>query len=218
PAEPPAEEKPKPKPKPVIPEVKKLETPAPVAKIEETPPAKPPAATGKGLFSFEGDLEGWDIPDWALQKEDYVGQDVSVSRDYASDGQYSLKVTTNFPGGGIWTAALIEIMEYFDWSKYSAIAVDIYVPAGATDRLRGKIIVTVGEDWTWVEMSRTITLKPGKWTTIQTDLTPASRDWRQYIPTEQFRTDVRKIAIRIDSDKYPVYNGPIYIDNIRLIK
>jgi hypothetical protein len=109
-------------------------------------------------------------------------------------------------------------MEYYDWTKYSTIAVDIYVPVGATDRLKAKICLTVGEDWKWVEMSRTIKLEPGKWTTIKANMMPESKDWTHYTPTDQFRADVRKIAIRIDSDKYPVYNGPIYIDNIRLIK
>lgn len=209
--------KPKPKPKPVIPEVKKIETPPPPVKKEE-PPVVKPSMPGDVLFGFEDDLQGWEIPDWVQQKEDYVGKNISLSKDYASQGEYSLKLDVNFPGGGIWTAALVEIMQYFDWSKYSAISVDIYIPTGATDRLKGKIILTVGEDWSWIEMSRTIRLEPGKWTTIEANFLAGSKDWRQYNPTDQLRADVRKIAIRVDSDKYPVYSGPIYIDNIRLIK
>lgn len=233
-AQKPKVEKPEPeKPEPVKPTIKKLSTPATVAKkkeTSETPPQKKTVANksstaadiiksrGNLIFGFETTLAGWEIPDWALEKKDHVAKDLAISRDYASEGQYSLKMTADFPGGGVWTAALVEVLEYFDWSPYSIISIDIYVPEGATSKLKGEIIFTVGEDWTWREMSKTTKLKAGTWTTIKADIKPGSKDWRRYKPDDEFRADIRKFAIRVASDKYPVYSGPIYIDNIRLIK
>ena len=64
-------------------------------------------------------------------------------------------------------------------------------------------------------MSRGIRLQPGEWTTISARLTEDSMDWKRTKVTEEFKSDVRKIAIRIESDRIP-YFGPIYIDNLRL--
>ena len=216
------EPKKKEKPKPVKPAIKKLSTSTTVAKKKKTSKTETTAdiirSRGDLIFGFETTLEGWEIPDWALEKDDHVAKSATLSREHASEGQYSLKLVADFPGGGAWTAALIEVMEYFDWSPYSVISVDVYIPEGASNKLKGEIIFTVGEDWTWTEMSRTTKLKTGEWTTIKANMKPGSKTWRRYKPDDEFRADVRKVAIRIASDKFPVYNGPIYIDNIRLIK
>jgi hypothetical protein len=64
-------------------------------------------------------------------------------------------------------------------------------------------------------MNKTIPLTPGEWTVVKADLMPESRDWRRFI-TDDFRADVRKIGIRIESNGKVSYKGPIYIDNVRL--
>jgi hypothetical protein len=166
------------------------------------------------LFGFEGDVQGWEIPDWAYEQDDYVGEEIDFSNDFALEGSSSLKLTANFPGGK-WTGAVAEVMEYFDWTPYSTISCDIFIPAEAPVGLRAKIVLTVGEDWRWTEMSRSIRLKPGEWNHVTANLKPGSVDWRRTKPTDEFRADVRKVAIRISSNK-PAYTGPIYIDNIVL--
>jgi hypothetical protein len=95
--------------------------------------------------------------------------------------------------------------------------VDVYLPYNAPPGLKGRIILTVGEQWTWTEMNRGVALKPGQWTTVTAHLKPGSMDWK-FFPDEQFRRDVRKIGIRIESDKTPTYRGPIFIDSVRLQK
>jgi hypothetical protein len=109
-------------------------------------------------------------------------------------------------------------MQYFDWTDYSRIACDVYLPEGAPLGLKGKIILTVGDSWKWVEMSRSFSLQPGKWTTMSADLKPGSIDWRRIEVNDAFRQDVRKIDIRVESNNKPAYTGSIYIDNIRVIK
>jgi len=109
-------------------------------------------------------------------------------------------------------------MQYFEWSDYSALACDIYLPADAPLGLRGKMILTVGDAWQWVEQSKSVGLKPGEWVTVTADLKPGSIDWRRVQVDDAFRADVRKIDIRVESNNKPAYTGPIYVDNVRVIK
>ena len=168
----------------------------------------------KVLFSFERDTEGWEIPDWAYEQDDYIAEEVESSSDVAKEGKKSLKVKADFPGGR-WRGALTEVMEYFDWTPFGTVSCDIYIPADAPAGLKAKMILTVGDNWKWTEMSRSYKLKPGEWTHVSANLKPGSADWKRTRPTDEFRADVRKIAVRVESNK-PAYKGPIYIDNIKL--
>jgi len=174
-------------------------------------------AEEKVIFGFEKDTQGWEIPEWAMEQEDHVAKTVEVSKDFSNEGKNSLKVAANFPGK-IWSAAMVEDFEYFDWTPYKAISVDLYIPKEAPTGLKGKIILTVGENWKFTEMARAVPLEPGKWVTISANLAPGSEDWKKVVVDDNFRKDVRKLAVRIESNKKPVYAGPIYVDNIRLIK
>ncbi len=169
------------------------------------------------LFNFENGMQGWEIPDWAYEKPDHVLREINVSDKYASEGDQSLEIMAEFPGGR-WTGAIIEIMQYFDWTDFRQIACDIYIPKGAPVGLKGKMILTVGDSWKWVEMSRSFPLKPGQWVTMSADLNPGSIDWRRVQVDDAFRQDVRKIDIRVESNNKPAYTGPIYVDNVRVIK
>ena len=174
-------------------------------------------AADKALFSFENDLQGWGIPDWAYEKDDHVAEELDVSNKYASDGKSSLEILADFPGG-CWSGAYIENVEYFDWTPYSTISVDIYIPTTAPNGLKGKVILTQGEDWAWREMNRSVDLEPGQWTTVTADIKAGSTDWKRVDPDDSFRQDIRKFGIRVESNLRPIYKGPIYIDNIVLIE
>ncbi len=166
------------------------------------------------LFGFENNTEGWRIPDWALEKEDHVAREVTISTDWASEGKASLMVTSEFASGK-WSGAYVEIEEYYDWGPYNKVSVDIYLPKEAPQGLKAKIILTVGEEWKWTEMSRTIPLTPGNATTVTANFAPGSKDWRNTIVDDSFRKDVRKVGIRVEDNKTE-YKGKFYIDNIRL--
>ena len=166
------------------------------------------------LFGFEKDTDGWRIPDWALEKEDHVAREAAVSSDWASEGKKSLAVTCEFLDKK-WSGAYVEIEDYYDWSPYGRISVDVYVPKDAPVGLKGKIILTVGEEWKWTEMGRTIPLTPGQVTTITADLKPGSKDWKNTVVTDDFRKDVRKLGVRVE-DNRTAWKGKIYIGNIRL--
>jgi hypothetical protein len=167
------------------------------------------------IYGFESGLEDWVIPDWAKTKEDCVAENIAVSEYQADEGKRSMEVISNFPGEK-WTGSYVETMIYVqDWSAFSSISVDVYLPETTPKGLGGRIILTVGEEWKWTEMNRTVPLIPGKWTSIKANLKPGSMDWK-FFPDDKFRADVRKLGIRIESNKAPVYAGPIYIDNIKL--
>jgi hypothetical protein len=171
-------------------------------------------AAGMVLFGFEDDTGGWRVPDWALEKEDHVARDLASSTDWASEGKKSMKVTSEFLGGK-WSGAFVEIEDYYDWSAYSKLSVDVYIPKDAPAGLKGKIILTTGEEWKWTEMSKTVPLTPGQVTTITASLAPGSKDWKNTLVDDNFRKDVRKFGIRVENNKSE-WKGMYYVDNIRL--
>ncbi len=173
------------------------------------------AATELVVYGFEDGLEGWVIPDWAKSSADYVMTDLAVSPEQAAEGHQSLRLQAAFPGER-WTGGYVEReLEVTDWSAFSQISVSVYLPAEAPQGLRGRIILTVGDQWQWTEMNHAVPLVPGTWTTMTANLKPGSRDWK-FFPTDTFRKDVRKLGVRIESDKQPVYTGPVFLDNVRL--
>ena len=178
-------------------------------------PSMKPVTEERTYYNFETDLNGWEIPMWAKGKRDYVGKDVLLSKETASKGDASLKLYSEFPGG-MWSAGLVEIQQYLDMSRYRVVSADLYIPEDAPIGLKAKIILTVGDTWKFVEMSRSIPLVPGEWVTVTANIEPGSYDWKRVVPDEEFAQDVRKIAIRVESNMKPVYSGPIYIDNIRV--
>ncbi len=168
------------------------------------------------LFSFEKDPEGWEIPDWAFAKKDHVGKQISISEFHASSGRYSLELDSEFSGGPSWEGSYVErLIDVTDWTPFKFLSIDIFLPEGAPHGLRARIILTVGEEWKWVEMNKTIPLAPGEWIVIKVDLTADSTNWRKFID-DSFRSDVRKLGIRIESNGKIAYNGPLYIDNVKL--
>lgn len=167
------------------------------------------------IFDFESTLQEWDIPQWAKESQDAVGRAVNPFQELASHGKGSMELLADFPGER-WTGAYVEVlMHVTDWSPFGSISVDLHLPDYAPEGLQGRFILTVGEKWEWTEMNRPLPLTPGEWTTITANLKPGSLDWK-FFPSEKFRKDIRKVGIRIESDKKPTYSGPIYIDNIRL--
>ena len=100
-------------------------------------------------------------------------------------------------------------------SPYRVISTDIYIPSDAPDGLKARFVLTVGENWKFVEMSRSVPLVPGKWVTLTANIEPGSYDWKRVVPDEAFAQDVRKIAFRVESNKKPQYTGSVYVDNVR---
>lgn len=167
------------------------------------------------LYGFEGTPEGWRIPDWALSSSEYVAEDATPSRGYAHEGQYALEVTARFPEGR-WACAYVEReAEVTNWSPFGRLSIDVFLPANAPEGLGGRIILTVGGRWTWTETAHAVPLTPGAWSTLTVDLKPGSMDW-PFDLDDAFRADVRKVGVRIESERGPKYYGSVFIDQVRL--
>ncbi|MDD4956639.1 MAG: hypothetical protein PHQ61_03230 [Candidatus Omnitrophica bacterium] len=186
---------------------------APARAMKISSPENMPFQNAYTIFDFEGDDEGWEIPSWAMDKPDHIATDVTRIKDISTNGKYSLMISAVFPANA-WSAALVEIQQYMDLSGYNIIATDILLPPDAPQGLRAKLILTVGDDWRFVEMARSFKLTPGEWTTVYADISPGSTAWKRVKVDEVFSSDIRKIAVRIESNK-PPYSGDIYVDNIR---
>jgi len=195
--------------------VEKVEKEEMAEKAEEQVPSAKPITEERVFYGFENDLMGWEIPAWAESKSDYVAMQMGLSSDFASEGSNALKVETDFPGTA-WAAALVEIQQYLDISRYRVIRADIYLPADAPVGLKANLILTVGSNWKFVEMNQSVPLMPGEWATISASVEPGSYDWKRVVPDKDFAQDVRKIAVRIISNRKPAYTGPVYVDNIRV--
>ncbi|MBD3426397.1 MAG: hypothetical protein GF409_04095 [Candidatus Omnitrophica bacterium] len=182
---------------------------------ERPTPSTAPITETRIYYDFESDLNGWEVPMWAQGKRDHIAKSAEVSTEVASHGKGSMKIEADFPGG-MWSAALVEIQQYLDMSNYRVIRADVYLPPDAPMGLNAKLIITVGETWKFVEMSRSYPLIPGEWVTINASIEPGSYDWKRVVPDEKFAEDVRKIAVRIESNKKPKYTGSVFVDNIRV--
>lgn len=200
--------------------------------------AGPVRAAERILFDFEKDAQGWGVPDWCFEKKDYICKTSEISGDVASRGKSSLKLMVSLPGS-VWRAGVVECEECsFDWTKYDSLSCDFYLPKDAPSGIGAKLILTVeeGSEWKWTETARAADLIPGEWVTLTASLKPGSKDWMRFMGgdvrpdnpfdpnvsgaeilkiTDEFRANVRKIDVRIESDKTS-YTGPVYIDNIRL--
>lgn len=169
------------------------------------------------LYSFEKDPQGWEIPDWAMGKKDNASDGIGISEFQASSGKYALELSVNFRLSEAWQGAYVErVTDVTDWGLFKYISIDVFLPKDAPRGLRARIVLTVGEDWKWTEMNKSIPLAPGEWTVLKADLTGDSLSWRRFI-TDSFRADVKKIGVRVESNGAVVYKGPVYIDNVRLL-
>ena len=199
----------------------------PSGKTAETPEtsrfANPPSRTilpapaielNKTLYDFEKNTDGWEIPAWAKEKDDHVASALYQTSSMSHKGTGSIMFQADFLKGK-WSAALVEIQHYLDLSKYTTISAYIYTPFDSPEKLRAGLILTVGDDWRFVEMSRNKKLVPGEWTEITADISEGSIDWKRTVVDKAFKEDVRKIAVRITSNGTQ-YSGIFHIDNIKL--
>jgi len=179
-------------------------------------------------FDFVTTQHEWEVPDWALSQPDHICTRLEHSSDKASSGNFSLKLTCDFPGDE-WTAALVQYENFdgsFDLSEYKTVSADVFLPEKARGGFyKAKIILTTG-DWVFLEMSRAVPLNFGSWTTITAPLEVPEGTGRGFwkgVPREttfaQNIKDIKRVAVRIEYNANPSlagtpYEGPVYVDNV----
>lgn len=190
------------------------------------------------IYGFEDDNHGWAIPEWACEKIDYVCKTIEISSDAAIEGNSSLKLNVDFPKEA-WRAAVIEVEDLFYWEEYNFLFADIYLPDHAPSGISGRFAIVVGDEWLWIEPIMPFNLLPGEWITVEASLHVDNVDWKKtemveergidgkirgYVKKEipvtlsaEYKDDIHTMAVRIEADRIK-YEGPVYIDNIRLSK
>lgn len=194
-------------------------------------------ASEKVIYSFEDGIGEWAIPDWSLEKADYVDAEATVSSDYANDGDSSMQLTFEFPKDE-WRAAVVDVEGPFDWSAYKTLLCDVYLPEEAPDKIKARIALSVGEKWLWIESARATKLKPGQWVTLSANLIPGNERWLRTKMVERIGEDgkahgyvmktakepmakeyiqeVQVLTVRLQSERVK-YKGSVFVDNIRLV-
>jgi len=172
------------------------------------------------IYNCEQYINGWDIPEWPVSEEDYVSPILAVDENFLEDSFSGLKLTVAFDGDE-WSAGMIETTGVFDLTLYKAISCRIYLPESAPRGIMARFIITVGDDYTWMELKRPIALTPGRHTRVKAGLRHGNNGWKTTYGgvriADWMKEDVRKIGIRIESNIVE-YEGPVYINDIRLVK
>jgi hypothetical protein len=183
-------------------------------------------ADGDVLFDFEHTKQNWSIPQWAAEQGDCTGMLLEVSPDKSSSRDRALKLTCEVPGDS-WSSAVIEYENEMDLSWARVISVDIFVPSGVwSGKSRGRIALITGEAGWWMEMRGAVRIETGEWSNISAGLREQDASlWGNSrgdgFDLKEDLAKVRKIVIRVEFDGWHgsadmYYNGPVYVDNIRI--
>ncbi len=174
----------------------------------------------KYVYNCKHYIQNWDIPEWSTYKEDHISPILSVDENFKKNDNSSLKLTVAFPGES-WSAGVVEAEGIFDLTLYRALTCRVYVPRSAPKGIEARFIIVTGEDYLWLEMDRPVAINPGKQTTVTANLKYGNHGWKsgegRVRMSDELKEDIRKVAIRIESNIVE-YEGPVYIDNIKLVK
>ena len=172
------------------------------------------------IYNCERYIKNWKVPEWSLQKTDYVSPILAINENFKKDSNSSLKLIVSFPGES-WSAGIIETEGCFDLTLHKAISFDVYLPKGAPQGIEARTIIVSGEVWQWFEMKNSVEIKPGHRTTVFANLRYGNHNWNTQegviAITDAIKANICKIGIRIESNIVK-YEGPVYIDNIKLVK
>lgn len=156
------------------------------------------------LEDFEG-VNYWSIVSWKT-----ATKGVSLSKEYVSEGEKSLKI--EFEDSDWSEKAQVMIEQFFNFSTVEKISFDIYSKSKET--LLMTLAVCTGEKWEWYESPEQrivsgwnkdviFNLKANNWKAERSG-------WRNIIKIENLK-DVRRIVLTFVGG-----SGPVYVDNIRV--
>ena len=153
------------------------------------------------LYDFEIDKEGWQL---STEEGNEGGLSVFRSAEKASQGQSSLQLNVQFPGGGQWKrSAIMKGLTNTDWSGYKEISFDVYLPEGAS--YFQIEVYSKSEMWImtqWPGSGAPVYLSPGQWNSITVPLDRLG-------DVQAFR----EIGIMIGTSE-TLFEGAVYIDRI----
>lgn len=130
----------------------------------------------------------------------------------APDGGSALELQASYSGAG-WQDAGASVTPVLiaDWSAYSTISLEIYVPAEMKGGL-AKLYIKAGAESIWFE-SGDFPLTPGVWTPLQIDLTQLFT-YPEKAPISDL-TQIKEMGVKIGTSESS-FTGSLYIDAIML--
>jgi hypothetical protein len=156
------------------------------------------------LYDFESDSEGWER---GSSGDCSGGLELGFSDDGVSlDGQGSLRLKVDYPGGGAHRAACAKRMfGSRNWSDFESVSVGVYVPREAA-YLIAQLYLKAGPHFDWWQ-TPDIYLDPGQWTILTAEFGQLREEGKVDL------TDLREVGIRIGTSQTE-FQGDIYIDHI----
>lgn len=166
-------------------------------------------------WSFEAPDE-----DWVVSPLDPGTKSVQISGDRATAGSHSLAVTGTLP-----QSFGVTYMPWDDWTGYTQLSFDIFVPTGAPKEFDLWVYLK-DKQYYWYQTApfRSPTTgkplpgpKPGKWTTVKLDVSPTSTIWKPGGHKKAWERTLyypREFGIRVFSRSK--WTGTICLDNVQL--
>ena len=159
-------------------------------------------------FIFDGFEKGnywiWAGFDWDQWGDVKISTGADISKDWASEGSHSLKMSMDVMDRNSTKSAVWFYDGTNDISGTHYITMDFYNPENYTYYIC--LVIQATDGWNWCQME-TYPLKKGEHTMVF-DLSP-------YVDK---LNDVRRISIYNNSSDILMKESHIYVDNIRLIK
>jgi len=166
--------------------------------------------TGKRMLADFEKRSGLWPPDAQLSP----GVSVRLAARPTSHGRGSLQIDGPLPG----ELAVVAQPDASLWG-YDLLSFDLFVPESAPNDLRPMVYLKDG-DWWWYETLLDPFVRPGDWTRFIVDMSDLSAQWQPVGHGRSWNAyllgHVRMIGLRIFGHRR--YNGPLYIDNVRLWK
>ncbi|WP_164779563.1 glycosyl hydrolase [Paenibacillus kobensis] len=159
------------------------------------------------VYDFEDGTDmGW-WPGWG----DALGA-VQVSDDLSVTGnQYALRIDTSYNNDAEWQNAAIHAMHGLDLAKYANYEYDLYVPAS----FPGTLSVSTALNSPWNELNYSNHNIPSLASSAETI------NGRSYVTIHKkvslpSSAPQSELVIQLQKNGDLVYNGPIYLDNVKL--
>ncbi len=161
------------------------------------------AASGTEQFwGFETDSGGWTALGCSISRTDTV----------ASEGARSLAVSRKFPG-----CATIMRPVSLDVNQTPSFSCQVFAPESAGSSLK-MLLFLKNKDGLWYQCVRYLPLCPGRWSSVEFDLSPESSEVE---PLGHFRrwsngaaAEMEVIGIKLFSEQ--AFEAPVLIDAIRI--
>lgn len=165
------------------------------------------------LYDFESGSQRWRGAD----RPPSAAPNCQTSSIVSKSGDQSLAIACSFPG--VTAVRAKPRLARRNWHRFTHLSLDIYVPGQAPAKTQ-VIVYLKDTELNYYQHFRRNYLPREKWFRLCLDLTATSSDWQvagHFKPWDGYcRADVQQVGVKFVSEQS--YNGPVYMDDIRLTR